>query len=75
MRVKNSQTLRAELADLFARGGVNKTLQENWREILPLFSGQDWQRSRDLALLGLASYAGKGTEQLVVNTDEVEDNQ
>ena len=64
MRSKNAQTLRAELADLFARGGLNKVLQEHWPEILPLYTGPDWQKARDLALLGLASYVGKGTEQM-----------
>ncbi|MGC8494914.1 MAG: type I-MYXAN CRISPR-associated Cas8a1/Cmx1 [Syntrophobacteraceae bacterium] len=64
MRAKNAQTMRAELADLFARGGLNKTLQMRWPELLPLFSGDDWQRARDLALLGLASYAGQGAEAL-----------
>jgi len=60
MRAKNAQSLRAELADLFARGGLNKILQKQWPQLLPLFTGSDWQRSRDLALLGLASYEGKG---------------
>jgi CRISPR-associated protein Cas8a1/Csx13 len=64
MRAKNAQTLRAELADLFARGGLNRTLQKDWKEILPLFSGSDWQRARDLALLGLASYTGKGADEI-----------
>jgi CRISPR-associated protein Cas8a1/Csx13 len=64
MRAKNASTLRAELADLFARGGVNKTLQAEWQTIMPLFTGPDWQRTRDLALLALASYAGKGSKEI-----------
>jgi len=70
MRAKNAQTLRAELADLFARGGLNKTLQESWAEILPLFTGPDWQRARDLALLALASYAGRGAEQIETGVED-----
>jgi len=65
MRTKNAATLRAELADLFARGGLNPVLQENWHNLLPLFTGGDWQRARDLALFALASYVGKGAEELV----------
>jgi len=65
MRAKNRETLRAEMADLLARGGSNKILQENWEKVLGLFAGDDWQRARDLALLGLASYAGKGAEEVV----------
>jgi CRISPR-associated protein Cas8a1/Csx13 len=72
MRSKNAQTLRAELADLFARGGLNQTLQEHWAELLPLFSGSDWQRARDLALLGLASYKGKGVKDIEEELGEEE---
>ncbi len=71
MRAKNAPTLRGELADFFARGGTNKTLQKDWQQILPLFTGSDWQRARDLALLGLASYTGKGADQLITVDDEV----
>ncbi len=71
MRVKNAQTLRAEIADLFARGGLNKTLQNQWVNLLPLFTGSDWQRARDLALLALASYAGKGAEEIQPENQEL----
>ena len=70
MRSKNASTLRAELADIFARGGVNQTLQEHWPKLLPLFTGTDWQRARDLALLALASYAGKGAETITITEKE-----
>ena len=70
MRAKNVQTMRAELADLFARGGINKSLQRNWKKILPIFTGKDWQKSRDLALLALASYAGKGADAIEKQEDE-----
>jgi CRISPR-associated protein Cas8a1/Csx13 len=64
MRAKNAQTMRAELSDFFARGGSNKTLRESWQDLLPLFTGSDWQRAKDLALFALASYAGKGVEEI-----------
>lgn len=64
MRSKNAQTMRAELADLFARGGINKSLQQNWPQLLSLFTGPEWQKARDLALLALASYAGKGLNEI-----------
>jgi CRISPR-associated protein Cas8a1/Csx13 len=70
MRSKNIQTLRGELADIFARGGLNQTLQEHWPALIPLFTGADWQRARDLALLALASYAGKGAETIVTKEKE-----
>ena len=73
MRAKNSQTLRAELANMFARGKINKTLQGNWAELLPLFTGPDWQRARDLALLALASYTGKGAGSIESNAENAEE--
>ncbi len=75
MRAKNAQTLRAELADLFARGGVNRVLQDRWADLLPLFTGPDWQRARDLSLLALASYAGQGAEAIEDATDELIDDE
>ena len=76
MRAKNQQTLRSEIADLFARGKINRTLKKDWVSILPLFDGKDWQKTRDLALLALASYSGKGAEEIEAdNTDESEENQ
>jgi CRISPR-associated protein Cas8a1/Csx13 len=69
MRAKNAQTMRSELADLFARGGLNKSLQQCWLRLLPLFTGDDWQRARDLALLALASYVGQGAETIEMTTN------
>jgi CRISPR-associated protein Cas8a1/Csx13 len=74
-RVKNAATLRAEITDLFARSGLNRTLQHHWQELLPLINGNDWQRSRDLALLALVSYTGKGSEQLAAETPQTEDEE
>jgi CRISPR-associated protein Cas8a1/Csx13 len=64
MRAKNAMTLRAELSDFFARGGPNKSLRSSWQDLLPLFTGSDWQRAKDLALFALASYSGKGVEEI-----------
>jgi len=64
LRAKNAQTLRAELADFFSRGGINSVLQESWKDILGVIGHSDWQKARDLALLGLASYKGKGAEEV-----------
>jgi CRISPR-associated protein Cas8a1/Csx13 len=75
-RAKNGQSLRAEIADLFARGGINKNLQEHWPAVLQLFSGPDWQKARDLALLALASYSGAGANEAAIQpTGEEEEEQ
>ena len=73
MRAKNAETLRAELADLFARGRPNAPLQASWKDLLPVFSGPNWQRTRDLALLALASYKGKEIEDEKQTSEEMED--
>lgn len=75
MRAKNPETLRAQVADLFARGGINKALQGGWVKVLALFTGDDWQRTRDLALLGLASYVGKGVEDLEAKEIDEDDEE
>ena len=75
MRAKNAQTMRAEIADLFARGGINSGLQKNWEMVLTIMNGREWQMARDLALLGLASYVGRGAQEIVesANADTEED--
>lgn len=75
MRVKNAQTLRAEISDLLARGGLNRSLQEGWQRILPLIVSADWQRTRDLALLALASYSGKGAEEVTEQHLELDEEE
>jgi CRISPR-associated protein Cas8a1/Csx13 len=54
---KTPDDLRAALADLWSRSDYNPTLREGWRTVLPLICDEDrWQLTRDLVLLGLASY-------------------
>ena len=47
--------------DLFSRGGSNSILRKDWIKILPVIQS-DWQLVRDLGLLALASYSGKGED-------------
>jgi CRISPR-associated protein Cas8a1/Csx13 len=58
---KTSAHVRYALTDLFSRGGSNAVLQEQWAKVLPILRC-DWQLARDLGLLALASYAGKGDD-------------
>jgi CRISPR-associated protein Cas8a1/Csx13 len=60
--------VRFTLMDLFSRGGANPVLQGQWQKIIPIIQS-DWQLARDLGLLALASYAGKG-ETNDSNSDE-----
>lgn len=56
---KTEAQVRLALMDLFSRGGNNAVLREGWQQIL-LVIRKDWHLTRDLGLLALASYAGKG---------------
>lgn len=60
---KTVSQARTALCDLFSRGGANKPLQEAWQKLLPMLRDERWQHTRDLALLALASYAGRGADE------------
>lgn len=58
---KTPDQVRSALSDLFSRGGSNEVLRAHWKEILPLVTDpSNWQLTRDLALVALASYQGQG---------------
>jgi CRISPR-associated protein Cas8a1/Csx13 len=56
---KTESHVRFALMDLFSRGGNNSVLRDGWTEILPVIR-RNWHLARDLGLLALASYVGKG---------------
>lgn len=63
-RCKNASALRETVTDFWARaGGGIKDLQEGWRDILPLLEERNWKKTRDLALLALASYKPQSKEE------------
>ena len=56
-RCKNSETFREFITDFWSRAGKIETLQNNWEELMNyVVSEKYWKKSRDLALLALASY-------------------
>lgn len=60
-RCKNSETFREFITDFWSRAGKIPTLQEHWEELMDfVMLEKNWKKSRDLALLALASYKGKG---------------
>ena len=61
---KAADQFRHSLCDLFARSGMNSVLRENWEAVLPWLSTAQWQLTRDLALLALASYTGAGVKEI-----------
>jgi CRISPR-associated protein Cas8a1/Csx13 len=57
------------------------SLRKAWPQVLPMLANDRWQLARDLALLALPSYQGKGQEQFDLvevneteNLEEMEDN-
>jgi len=65
---KTADTLRHALADLWSRAGSNSVLKEVWPQVLPMLTNDKWQLTRDLALIALASYQGKGQEEIDLST-------
>jgi CRISPR-associated protein Cas8a1/Csx13 len=59
---KTPEQVRAALAELWSRAGTNRELQAHWQDILPLLRPEHWRTARDLALVALASYQGRGAE-------------
>jgi len=61
---KTPNQFRFSLCDLFSRAGVNSILKEQWPGLLPMLDSRHWELTRDLALLALASYGGRGAEEI-----------
>jgi CRISPR-associated protein Cas8a1/Csx13 len=57
---KTTDQFRKALCDLFSRAGGNSVLKKSWHEVLPMLRANTWQHARDLALLALCSYQGRG---------------
>jgi CRISPR-associated protein Cas8a1/Csx13 len=61
---KTADQLRFALTDLWSRAGRNEVLQQSWASVIPLLVESQWKLARDLALLGLASYAGRESSEM-----------
>ena len=70
---KTADQFRFAICDLMSRARGNAEIQNNWQSVLHLLSEQHWQHGRDLALLALASYKGKGDKELVDDEEQVEE--
>ena len=66
---KTEGHVRFALTDLYSRAGNNPILREGWQKVL-LILRRDWQLARDLGLLALASYVGKGEAGEVIEPSE-----
>lgn len=62
-RCKTAQSFREFITDFWSRAGRLPTLQAHWEELIGFVMQESaWRKSRDLALLALASYPGKEKE-------------
>jgi CRISPR-associated protein Cas8a1/Csx13 len=70
---RTHEQVRHALADLWSRAGTIHELQgEGWHALQPLLRPDAWEAARDLALVALASYQGKGDP---VELAEIDDEQ
>ena len=57
----DQESLEDFLADFLSRAGLNSSLYNRWEKILPLIVDEtNWKKTRNLSLLGLASYKPRG---------------
>ena len=69
-RCKNYETFREFITDFWSRAGKIPTLQEHWEELMDfVIVEKNWKKSRDLALLALASYKKPEKNQGVSNKE------
>lgn len=77
-RCKNSETFREFITDFWSRAGKLPTLQQHWEELMEfVMLEKNWKKSRDLALLALASYKGTGDskkDKEESNSGEIDSN-
>jgi CRISPR-associated protein Cas8a1/Csx13 len=64
VRARRAEKLREFLVRFFTQAGRVPKLKEHWTELMQMAMGRgDWKLTRDLALLALASYKGKGVKK------------
>jgi CRISPR-associated protein Cas8a1/Csx13 len=71
---KTPDQFRRSICDLFSRAGINTVLQEEWKGLLPMLAENQWQLTRDLALLGLASYTATGAKENEDASTEIDES-
>jgi CRISPR-associated protein Cas8a1/Csx13 len=68
---RTHEQVRHALADLWSRAGTIRDLQgEGWQDVQPLLQPDSWEAARDLALIAMASYQGKGDEIVPISSTD-----
>jgi CRISPR-associated protein Cas8a1/Csx13 len=70
---KTESHVRFALMDLFSRGETNSALRGGWEKVLYVIR-HDWRLARDLGLLALASYSGRGGDGDDTSSESVSTN-
>ena len=71
MKANTRKLLRKTLTEFFAEARTNETLKEYGDEIWQFIDDdREWERARDLALLSLVTYTGKGKEKIEETVQE-----
>jgi CRISPR-associated protein Cas8a1/Csx13 len=66
---RTHEQVRHALADLWSRAGTIHELQgDGWQSLQPLLRSDAWEAARDLALIALASYQGRGSNDTTSTT-------
>jgi CRISPR-associated protein Cas8a1/Csx13 len=74
-RCKNAGSFREFITDFWSRAGNLPTLKNHWQELMQFVMQENqWKKSRDLALLALASYPGKEVMRQVLGEERTEDD-
>ncbi|MFE1743955.1 type I-MYXAN CRISPR-associated Cas8a1/Cmx1 [Coleofasciculus sp. H7-2] len=74
-RCKNAASFREFIADFWSRAGKLPTLKDHWQELMQfVIQENQWKKSRDLALLALASYPGKVVMRQLLGEESAEDD-
>lgn len=72
-RCKNAESFREFITDFWSRAGRIPTLQAHWQDLMELvMDDKCWKKARDLALLALASYKGKGVSELDEDVEQAD---
>ena len=62
---KTHEQIRHALADLWSRAGTVRELQgDGWHILQSLLRPDAWESARDLALIAMASYQGRGADEI-----------
>lgn len=74
-RCKNAESFREFITDFWSRAGNLPTLKKHWQDLMDFVMRESqWKKSRDLALLALASYPGKDVMHQLLGEESLDED-